>query len=321
MSGVLAQAQADLNAAYAAQRISWEQYEAAMNRLTPTIQAATKASMRAQGLAAPAERRAPRKHERPAPATTRAQYARLSAAVFVEPKMTQNAVALVSLVVRWARGRGSCDAFIDQIADELGCSRRTVQNAQNAAMECGFIRVERVRIGRINSANIYHIMPAALPKPEAKPRRKFKQSRDVSARPSSVVGVQKTAPHEAGVKTPPPLSPQGEDCSAPLVAAPVNAGLSPEKPAATLPNARQGERMRNFREVNPPPIGGENCGEDSERHPWRRDVPGMRGAVESENERVRTGLLDLSAGLGRRLSDTSLRTFGKGQRFTDEEGF
>jgi hypothetical protein len=322
MSGALAHAQAELNAAYAASRISWEQYEAAMNRLTPSIQAATTASLRAQGLAPKAApRRTPRKHERAAPSTTRAQYARLAAAVYVDPKMTPSAVSLVALVVRWARGRGSCDAFVDQLADEMGVSRRTVQYAQAAAERCGYIRVERVRIGRINDANVYHVMAAALPKPSAMPRRKVKQSRDVTAPPSPIMGVQKTAPHETGDKSPPPLSPQGEMSGAPLVAAPVNTPL-PCSTTATRPESRPaGGEVASVVPSRQPPMRGENYGEDSKRHARRRDVPGLRPSAEGENERFRARLLDLSADLGRRLSNSSVRTVREGQHFTDEEDF
>ncbi len=85
-----------------------------------------------------------------------------------------------------ARGRASIDAFIDQIAEAIGRSRRMVQYAQRNLERCGYITVEHVREGRINDANVYHLL-APLHAPA--PRRQRPSRREAR-------GVQKTPAHE-----------------------------------------------------------------------------------------------------------------------------
>jgi hypothetical protein len=88
-----------------------------------------------------------------------------------------------------ARGRASVDAFIDQIADAIGRSRRMVQYSQANLERCGYVTIERVREGSLNDANIYHLL-APLHAPA--PRRRTASRREA-------MGVQKTPFHEERV--------------------------------------------------------------------------------------------------------------------------
>lgn len=104
----------------------------------------------------------PKWRTRPAPSASD-YYARASEAFNLDPRIRTTAKDLGLLLIRLCRGRTSCDGWIDQFADLLGCSARTVQRAQRRLEACGYIRVEHVREGRINDANRYHLLPAILP--------------------------------------------------------------------------------------------------------------------------------------------------------------
>lgn len=174
----------------------------------------------------------------PAPRPSRL-YARVSDALERDGRLSATAIKLGLWLVKWARGRRQVDGFIDQIADAIGRKRRMVQYAQAELERCGYIRIERVREGRINDANIYHL-EAPLIAPPA-PRRRLPMR--------SSMGVQNPAPHEGGLEPRPSSEPgtaraRGSSVSgAPLVAAQV---------------ARPGASRSAFPAV-PSPAAGKNC--------------------------------------------------------------
>jgi len=144
----------------------------------------------------------PAKLDKPAPKVSNA-YARASAMLYEDPRMSDSARRLVLRLVQWARGRASVDAYIEQLADSLGFSVRTVRYAQRRAKECGFLEIERTRRGKLNDVNIYHLTDKArLPKTPY-PRRGYLRSRPTFK-------LQDHAPHEVSSKDDSPLlSPQG----------------------------------------------------------------------------------------------------------------
>lgn len=172
---------------------------------------------------------------RPAPASDRKQYARISAAIYEDRRMNDSARRLVALLIKTARGRGTVSGFIMQWADELCLCRRQIQNAQRRAEECGYIKVHHVRQGRINDANIYEILAPSLPETAPKPRRKRPPRAPRAARCAPVVGVQDFAPHEEPrlKESGTPLPPKGNEAAS---ASPADlrspAATAPARPAA-----------------------------------------------------------------------------------------
>ncbi len=138
--------------------------------------------------AAPKPRRQPARRSLPAPRPTR-HFATVSAVIINDGRLNATDIKLALWLLMMARGRASVEAFIDQIAERLGRSRRMVQYAQRNLERCGYIAVEHVREGRINDANIYHLL---APMMAPNPRRQRPSRREA-------VGVQKTPPHEVRV--------------------------------------------------------------------------------------------------------------------------
>jgi hypothetical protein len=152
---------------------------------------------------AQAKRRVPAKLTKPAPKMTNA-YARATAMVYDDPRMSDSARRLVLKLVQWARGRPAVDAYVEQLADTLGVSVRTIRYAQLRAQRCGYLMVQRTRVGKINDANIYHLTDQAAPK-RPYPRRGYLRSR-------GVFKLQKTAPYDEAPKgATPSISPPGEE--------------------------------------------------------------------------------------------------------------
>jgi hypothetical protein len=195
-----------------------------------------------------ARRRGPRKLERAAPEPSH-HYARASAQMYRDARMNRSALALIHQLIEWARGRGKVDAYVGQLADRLGVSERTIQRAQNVAEQCGYIRIERVREGRLNDANVYHLLEAARP-----PRKPFQRAgrdraaglpiagtceRFAPAGSRSAVqrltprGATNLSPHEKGSNEPPPYNPpEGMKMRRPHAGGrpAVNAGAGPAEP-------------------------------------------------------------------------------------------
>ena len=146
------------------------------------------------------KRLAPAKLERPAP-DPGPGYALLSAVVYRDSRLSCTALRLLQQMVQWARGRGSCDAYVEQIADILGVSVRTVQRAQRRAELCGYIRVIHRREGRTNDANVYELTALAVPPAKAPAQR------TTSRRRSKPYGVTLMPPHEERAKALSPLNP------------------------------------------------------------------------------------------------------------------
>jgi hypothetical protein len=114
-------------------------------------------------------------------------YARVNEALYADRDMTPSARRLVLQLVQLARGRKRVEAFIEQLAETLDLSTRSIQRAQRRAEERGFIAVEHVRQGSINDPNIYHLLDLAVaPAPKkarrhsrvAGEKRVYKSSRD-----------------------------------------------------------------------------------------------------------------------------------------------
>lgn len=116
--------------------------------------------------------------------TTRAPsyaYTRIAARATADHRLGGAAKGLLALLLMYARNRGSCDGFIDQFADELSVSGRTIQRAQARLERLGYIRIERRRYGRINDANLYHLTDKAIP-PASAPRRRRGGDKKVTPR-------------------------------------------------------------------------------------------------------------------------------------------
>lgn len=189
--------QRELTDAFSAGRLSWEAYQAAFEAATPR---------------GPAKR--PKLLDRPPPADVPPWcYAKLAERVSRDRRLGNTPRALLAVLLRLARARGACDAYIDQLADMLGCSGRTVQRAQRRLEACGYLRVEHVRApkaqggrGSLNDANRYHLDPSASP---AEPAARRPRGGDKSVTPR-----RRATPSL-------PLTPsrEGEGRGAPLVAA------------------------------------------------------------------------------------------------------
>lgn len=204
MSGAATHRQRELNALYAGGRLTWEQYETA-------YQAANRDPAQAK------PRRAA-KLDRAAPVPL-PNYARSSSALYHDQRLSDGARRLVLKLIEWARGRGCVEAFVEQLADQLGLSVRATQYAQARAAECGYITIERTRAGRRNLANVYHLQSTCFPV-VTRPRR------------STNSRVQNPAPHEGRTSeevlspplAPPPVGNLNVDRWSRSV---VNAGASP----------------------------------------------------------------------------------------------
>ncbi len=179
---------------------------------------------RQHGTAAP---KRPKKLDRPEPRDVLPwSYCKLSPRAYRDPRHSATSLGLLSILAQLARGRASVDAFVDQLADTLGCSRRSVQRAQKRLELIGLLRVERIRNGRINDANRYHLDPAAFPSAPgprdsigrradrrdrgARRTRSTRRGRGAAASSlPSPVGVTEVSPHDGGslTGTPPSKSP------------------------------------------------------------------------------------------------------------------
>lgn len=145
--------------------------------------------------AAPAEahqRRTPKRRLLPPPSRSRL-YARVSDALERDARLSATAIKVGLWLVKWARGRHQVDGFVEQIADAIGRKKRMVQYGQAELERCGYVRIERVRDGRLNDANIYHLL-APLVAPPAERRRL-----PIRGAARSSMGVQNLAPHEGGI--------------------------------------------------------------------------------------------------------------------------
>lgn len=161
-------------------------------------------------------RRRPAKLDKPAPQVSNA-YARASAMLYEDPRMSDSARRLVLRLVQWGRGRPAVTAYIAQLADSLGLSVRTIRYAQQRAQRCGFIMVERTRKGRVNDVNIYHLTDKAQ-----RPKRPYARRGYHRTRPSVELqhNVQDSASHEELANAKSPLKPPrgGESESSPNMA-------------------------------------------------------------------------------------------------------
>jgi hypothetical protein len=159
------------------ERRDWERFNAALDALPPPPPPAPPPP-------APKPRRQPARRSLPAP-RPRKGFAAVSDMLERDGRLSCSDLKLGLWLVRTARGRASIDAFIDQMADAIGRSARQVQRAQRNLEACGYITVEHVREGRINDANVYHLLaPLLAPEKRRAPSRR-------AAR-----GVTKKAPHE-----------------------------------------------------------------------------------------------------------------------------
>src|SRR6266851_5620117 len=135
--------------------------------------------------AAPKPRRQPARRSLPAPRPTR-RFATVSAMIINDGRLSATDMKMALWLLSTARGRASINAFIEQIAEAIGRSIRMVQYAQRNLERCGYITVEHVREGRINDANVYHLLaPLHAPAPRCQ-RPSRREAR----------GVQKTPAHE-----------------------------------------------------------------------------------------------------------------------------
>src|SRR5437016_6326215 len=82
--------------------------------------------------------------DRPAPAAL-AGFARTASQLYHDRRMSDAARRLVQKVMEWARGRGEAEAFVEQLADQLGLCVRATQYAQARAEECGYLVIVRTR--------------------------------------------------------------------------------------------------------------------------------------------------------------------------------
>jgi len=225
----------------------------------------------------------PTKLARPAPSSDRKQYARISAAIYEDPRMCDSARRLVAHLIKMARGRPTVSGYVMQWADDLQLSRRQIQYAQHRAEECGYIDVKRIRKGRINDANVYEILAPSLPETAPKPRRKCRRRTPQAFRPPVVVGVQNFAPHEETrlKKSGTPLPPRGNEAASAL-----SADL--RSPAATAPAQPAAPPIPETQCRLPagPPTGGETALPPG-RQPTLRPEPPWPGLelVHSEAER------------------------------------
>jgi hypothetical protein len=150
---------------------------------------------RRQSRTAGAGRRGARCRRRPArlplPAPPRCKgYTAVSDMLERDPRLNTSAIKMGLWLVRTARGRASIEAFVEQIGGAINRRRRMVQYAQKLLDECGYIKVENVRLtkeeggyGCLNEANIYHLLAPLL---APNPRRRRPSRREA-------VGVQNNA--------------------------------------------------------------------------------------------------------------------------------
>ena len=138
---------------------------------------------------APAQPRRPRLARRKdvgAPPVHDYHYALLASAVYADVRLNDSARRVLAFVVQMARGRPVVDLWVEQIADVLGLSVRTVQRAQALAERHGYVAVEHRRQGRRNQSNRYSALapciPAARPAPSPDPNRELSGDNFVTPR-------------------------------------------------------------------------------------------------------------------------------------------
>jgi hypothetical protein len=103
------------------------------------------------------------------------QFARIPELALCDVRLNGWPRGLLGILLRLARGRDEVEAFIDQLADLLGCCSRSVQRAQRRLEACGYLVVHHRRAprsqggrGSVNDPNLYEILPPAV----AVPRRR-----------------------------------------------------------------------------------------------------------------------------------------------------
>lgn len=176
--------------------------------------------------------RAPAKMRQPPPIPT-LNYARLAAMIYKDRRMSATAIRLVAQLIEWARGRGTCTAYVDQLAEILGVSGRTIQRAEIRAQECGYIKIQYIRHGSQNSANRYELTPLATGGPAASERTGERRT----APSRSIAQETDLSPHEVGLTPTPPYSPpRGVKMSSPQ-ARRLTCGLKPAARSAQPPPA------------------------------------------------------------------------------------
>lgn len=179
--------------------------------------------------------RAPAKMRQPPPIPT-LNYARLAAMIYKDRRMSATAIRLVAQLIEWARGRGSCTAYVDQLAEILGVSGRTIQRAEIRAQECGYIKIQYIRHGSQNSANRYVLTPLAVGGPEALERTGGRRT----APSPPVVPEPDLSPHDVGSSNRPPIVPPGGRKMSSPQARRLTSGLRPgAQPAKPPPSPPQ----------------------------------------------------------------------------------
>jgi hypothetical protein len=195
-------------------------------------------------------------------------YARIAAPLNLDARLTGRARQLVAFVIQMKRGRAHVDLFIEQIADSLGCSVRTVQRAQRDAERRGYLRVEHRRAGRINDPNRYRTTPSSEPAPP--PGSLRRNVRPTPLTGQAINGVTKKSPHEESDQEPLPLTPSPQagrgDRSRPSrprgARRPRARGLADGSPqpgaelARTVPDPAPGDTQTDliaYLDVHPPP--------------------------------------------------------------------
>lgn len=162
----------DFAAAFSGGKISWPEYEAALAKLERKAPARD-GTPRYEG---------PRKLLREPPKGVAPwSYSRVATRTDRDGRHSGASRRLLGQLATWARGRGSCDAFVDQLADAIGVTPRTVQRAQARLETLGYIRIIRHRVGRINDANTYYLTELAVPT-QSCPRRTHGGDRNVTPR-------------------------------------------------------------------------------------------------------------------------------------------
>jgi hypothetical protein len=184
-------------------------------------------------------------------------YSKVSARALSDHRHTVTSKGLLGILARWGRRNRWCDAFVEQLADELSVTPRTIQRAQTRLEQLGYIRVERRRFGRINDANRYHLLDTAIP-PATAPRRRRGGDRNVAPPPPAT---------QADVSL--SEKPLGTPERTPLVAA-----TQPRR-SATAPSRsmREGALLARSERASFVPPGDERCPGTIDLEAWLAEHP------------------------------------------------
>lgn len=183
-------------------------------------------------------------------------YARLPAVLYRAKAMSNTSMRLVAYIAQMARGRRYAELYVEQIADALGVTGRTIQRVLIKAEKAGYITVQRVRTGRINSASRYWLSDDVSNPYTIPARRRVRRSHggDIPVTPREkkkskrISSLKQTDRNRASRPAPPPApARQSGGGDAVPVAATRHPGQGAPRPlppttdrAAHPPDARQG---------------------------------------------------------------------------------